>query len=210
MAPQVPKVSEDLLRLMLPYARLGIANWRQVPAHLRQTATTMPWGPRISDRLRETEYMLQATGKAQASLIPMPTVPSKPGYSQAFFAFNAKPSGNRLIIGFEVVLLLAGKRELAFRFEPAHPQGTHTYDHVQMSQKILGRSIRLAETWIPTKYPAPPLPSSDPLELFLCMATAVHGYKDGARRIIKEVFQREGRATEAEPYLTRLKNLLKN
>jgi hypothetical protein len=75
-----------------------------------------------------------------------------------------------------------------------------------MNQKMLRGDNRLTiddlPTWVPTSYPAFPLRSSDPIEMFLSMTTSVHGYEGGIIEILQEALAR--RPGLLRKYLERL------
>jgi hypothetical protein len=78
-----------------------------------------------------------------------------------------------------------------------------------MSQQLLRRTITTAvPSWLPNKYPAFPLSTTDPLKVFLAMITAIHGYTGGVVSVLQEIFWRAGRAQETLLYLDALKKML--
>lgn len=155
------------------------------------------------------------TNESELSLIPMPKCGK--GIDQCFFipVRRKTPIGTEEM-SFELLLLVQGKKCLAFRFEPAHSvRGRHGYGHVQMSKKMLKGNIKLNEVlgWVPDSYPAFPISTSDPLKLFLAMITAIHGYKDdrdqgGSERLLIEIFQEANRTPELPGYLSELSQTL--
>lgn len=201
-------LSEELLDILRPYVRFGAEEWRAAPDVLRRTASNL--GVRIADEKDAALHALSRAGKGRPdSLIPMPR-PKK--IARAFFVPLVTGDEDSTRVAFEVVMMVAGSKVLAYRFEPAHPTGNHTYDHVQMSREVLGRNIALKgiPSWLPTSYPAHPLPSRDPLDLFLCMLTSMQGYRDrdGSLEVIKEMLDRANRPADALRYARRLSALL--
>ena len=78
-----------------------------------------------------------------------------------------------------------------------------------MCQKLVGKDIVVNTLdWLPDRYPAFPITSSSPLQLFLCLATAIHGYADGVLTLLQEIFTTASRADEAELYVDELKKML--
>ncbi|HET7461453.1 MAG TPA: hypothetical protein VFJ82_09390 [Longimicrobium sp.] len=78
-----------------------------------------------------------------------------------------------------------------------------------MSQKLLERTISPNTLdWIPVKYPAYPLGTSEPLKMFLAMATAIHGYSGGVLDVIRDIFTTAGRAGEVSTYIAELKKIV--
>jgi hypothetical protein len=107
--------------------------------------------------------------QANANRLRFILMPKKPkrGIERCFFmpAREIKPNGE-ITVGFELFQLVSGKNCLAFRFEPAHRfSSVHDYNHVQLSRQLLRRTIPTAvPAWIPDKYPAFPLSTTDPAE----------------------------------------------
>jgi len=60
--------------------------------------------------------------------------------------------------------------------------------------------------WVPDSYPAFPIRSSEPLRMFLSMATSIHGYERGMIPLLQDVF--ENRPTQAAGYLEVLKETI--
>jgi hypothetical protein len=56
--------------------------------------------------------------------------------------------------------------------------------------------------WLPNHYPAFPIRSSEPLPMFLSMATSVHGYETGMKTILPQLFPNE--PSTAKQYLIEL------
>jgi hypothetical protein len=164
-------------------------------------------GPRrIALKEEEAEYALATSGNPDsAKLIPMPRIPGNVGFQQAFFSPLVTDGGGSTRVAFEVVVIARGNI-LPYRFEQAMRSGTHTYDHVQMSREILGRTYTIDKVpdWLPTRYPAHPLPSRDALGLFLCVLTSMHGYRGGSQEIVRDVLVKEHRSADAMRYLRRL------
>ena len=209
----------DLLEFMSLYARLGIADWQKAPAELRKRAAQC-LGSEIADNDAEAAVTIQTiydeNNADRLRFIPMPKRP-KAGIERCFFLpIRQFIKGGTLTASFDLFLLVAGRNCLAFRFEPAHaPSSAHGYNHVQMSQKLLRKTV-VANTlsWLPDTYPAFPLhvATSDPLRMFLSLTTAVHGYgrsyASGMSVLLQDIFQAAGRAPEAPAYLSVLNSVL--
>jgi hypothetical protein len=76
-----------------------------------------------------------------------------------------------------------------------------------MNQRMLKKTINLVGVpqWIPDKYPAFPISTSNPLRMFLAMGTAVHGYADrGFADLLVDIFQKAGRTADSTAYLAEL------
>lgn len=199
----------DLTDLMKLYARRGIQDWnasrpqvrQQASAVLKNKIATNEW-----EAFRTINANLKGGADERCMFIPMPTV--NHGGIQSCFFIPIRVPGNGGT-AFDLLLLVDDENGLGFRFEPADPPTmSHSYGHVQMNRMMFRRSIEVASIprWLPDSYPAFPIRSSDPLHLFLMMATSVHGYGDGMIRVLKEVFV--NRPIDTARYLETLKECL--
>jgi hypothetical protein len=203
----------NLMDLMRLYARRGISDWKGAPEELRRRASYC-LGAEIADNDAEAMVTISTVyNQANASrlrFIPMPKHPRSGAERYLFLPIREMDAAGRERIAFDLFMLVARRDCLAFRFEPAHrPPSTHSYGHVQMSRMMLKKSI-LVQTlpWLPDSYPAFPLPASDPLKMFLSMATAVHGYTAGVVTVLQQIFQAASRTGEAGLYINELTKLL--
>jgi hypothetical protein len=205
--------SLDLMDLMKLYAREGIAHWNGASYGLKKRAREC-LGTAIAEN--ETEAFVtigtvyNRTNANRLRFIPMPKRP-KHGIERCFFIpVREIKDGGEVTTGFELFLLVKEKKCLAYRFEPAHRlPSVHNYDHVQMSHEMLRQTIPTAvPDWLPIKYPAFPLSTSDSLRSFLAMITAIHGYSGGVVSVLRDIFQKAGRAPETVLYLDELKKML--
>jgi hypothetical protein len=204
--------STDYIELMKLYARRGIADWKQAPSQLRLRALKC-LGTGIAENVAEATVSIQTfydqNNANQLRFIPMPKHPKK-GIERCFFLpVREKQSGGNETVAFELFLLVAGTDCLAFRFEPAHKGPTvHNYGHVQFSRTMLRKTIAVSgiPSWLPDTHPAFPVLTSEPLKVFLCMVTAVHGYDGGCTTILQEMFA--GRPGELAMYLDVLRKML--
>jgi hypothetical protein len=201
------------MHLMQLYAQEGISQWKTAPNNLKFRAQAC-LGTAIAENETEAFVTLATIYNGQNAtrlrFIPMPKKP-KHGIERSFFipVREYRPSGE-LIVGFELFLLVSGMNCLAYRFEPAHRMPTvHNYNHVQMSQQLLRKTIPTAvPTWLPDKYPAFPLSTTNPLRVFLAMITAMHGYAGGVVAVLQDIFLKAGRAPETAAYLSELQAML--
>ena len=102
----------------------------------------------------------------------------------------------------------SGGRWLGFRFEPADSAAsTHGYGHVQMNTAMVRKNIAIKgiPEWLPTSYPAFPIRTSDPIQMFFSMATSVHGYEKGVVQVLQEMFK--SRPSEVARYVAALKSI---
>src|ERR1041384_8431495 len=203
----------DLMHLMQLYAQEGIGQWKTAPNQLKFRAQAC-LGTAIAENETEAFVTLATIYNGQDAtrlrFIPMPKKP-KHGIERSFFipVREYKPSGE-IAVGFELFLLVGGMNCLAYRFEPAHPTpSVHNYNHVQMSRKLLRKTISTAvPTWVPEKYPAFPLSTTNPLRVFLAMITGLHGYAGGVLAILQDIFSKAGRSPETALYVSELQAML--
>jgi hypothetical protein len=204
----------DYEKFMWLYARRGIAHWKGADEDLRRRAKRClgPWG--IAEDNNAARAAIRTihdpTRPTRLMFIPMPKYP-KSGIERCFFLPLRETKDGTDTIAFELFLLVARTDGLAFRIEPAHSvRSAHGYGHVQSSQAMLGGTVPVQGLpgWYPDSYPAFPVLTADPLEVFLWMATAVHGYKTGLVPILEEIFQAGNLTPEAPPYFKKLEEML--
>lgn len=209
--------SVDIWDLMQLYARRGVADWTRAPFGLQKRARECLMATQIATRIDDAVNTIQTiydgTNITALSFIPMPMPnPKKQPIERCFFLPVRRKSAGRETLALELLVLVREKKCLAFRFEPAgRPSSRHGYGHLQMNQKMLEKKIKIegVPEWMPDKYPAFPISTSDPLKMFLAMATAVHGYADrGFADLIVELFQQASRASDSAAYLSELKLFL--
>ena len=175
-ALKIKKVKNSLFRTVVhKYAMLGIREWKLAGVEEQSSARA-----RVGHDITDSEWEIHAMfeGKNE-SFIPMPRGPEQKQIERAFFRFT----GETPQITFNLFILVAEtKKGVVLRFEP-DGLGTHTYAHFQFCEGPDGA----ARLWVPDSYPAFPCGVSDPMGLFLYMATSVHGYKEGLMKILKEM-----------------------
>ena len=202
----------DYLELMRLYARRGIADWSKTHIELRRRASRC-LGNAIAENDAQASITIHTlyngTNTDKLRFIPMPKHPSK-GIDRCFFLpVREMQAGGNETVAFELLLLVARTDCLAFRFEPAHPGRTlHDYGHMQLSRKMLRKSLAVTgiPDWLPDTHPAFPVLASEPLKVFLCMVTAVHGYTTGCTAVLQDIFA--GRPAELAMYLDILRKML--
>jgi hypothetical protein len=202
----------DFLELMRLYARRGIADWKTAPTELRGRAARC-LGTAIAENEAEANVSIYTLydekNASRLRFIPMPKHPTG-GIERCFFIpVRELQSGGKETVAFELFLLVARTDCLAFRFEPAHAaRSVHNYAHVQFSRKMLRKTIDVkgVPEWLPDSYPAFPTLTAEPVGAFLCMVTAVHGYKNGCTAVLQDIFA--GRLGELALYLNELKRIL--
>ncbi len=205
--------SLDLDDLMKLYAREGITHWNSASYGLKRRAREC-LGAAIAEN--ETEAFVtigtiyNGANANRLRFIPMPKRP-KHGIERCFFIpVREIKAGGEIAVGFELFLLVKEKKCLAYRFEPSHRlPSVHNYAHVQMSHQMLRQTIPTAvPDWLPIKYPAFPLSTTNPLRVFLAMMTSIHGYSGGAVSVLQDIFQKAGRVSETVLYIDELRKML--
>lgn len=213
--------SLDVWDLMELYARRGVDDWTRADANLRRRAGDCFLATQIATSHQEAIDTINAVfngsiqrGDAASlsharklSFIPMPK-PEKNPIDRCFFLPVREKIAGREKISFELALLVSDRNCLAFRIEQAdRPTWRHGYGHLQMNQQMLKRMINLVGVplWIPDRYPAFPISTSNPLRMFLAMGTAVHGYANrGFADLLVDIFQKAGRTPDSTAYLAEL------
>jgi hypothetical protein len=197
----MPKELIDLLKL---YARRGLEDWDKAPG-LTKAQVSGTLANKVATKEWEASDTIEAVREEpnihRCRFIPMPNV-NHGGIKQCLF-LPIKANDDR--IAFDLLLFIDGGRWLGFRFEPADsPASTHGYGHVQMNTSMFRKQVAVngIPAWLPVSYPAFPIRTSDPLQMFLSMATSVHGYENGIVRVIQDVFQ--NRPSDRARYLAAL------
>jgi hypothetical protein len=202
------EAAEVSVEFQKDYARRGLKDWNNATA-LNKGLVSSALGNKIAASEWEADDTIEAVREdlnvSRCRFIPMPNV-NHGGMKYCFFLPIRSP-GDKL--SFDLLLFIDGKRWLGFRFEPADsPESTHGYGHVQMNTSMVRKQMSMKDNipdWLPTSYPAFPIRTSDPMQMFFSMATAVHGYEKGMVQVLKEVFQ--GRPREVARYVAALKFL---
>jgi hypothetical protein len=196
-------MSIDLKRLMKRYARKGIADWDASPDTTKRIAYFA-----LANRIAEKEWQADRTidsdlrdgGDERCLFIPMPRV-NHSGIMHSFFL----PLSEDGQVTFDLLLVVGTQQSLGFRFEPADsPKWAHGYGHVQFNRSMFRKTLEVTgiPQWLPNHYPAFPIRSSEPLPMFLSMATSVHGYETGMKQIVTDLFLNE--PSTAKQYLSAL------
>jgi hypothetical protein len=205
----------DLTDLLTRYAKRGLEEWSRAPAELQRRA-----GICLLNQIAENDYQVSKTintdytaASADAlRFIPMPPVGMK-GMQWCFFLPIKKRSEDGSVqVSFDLFVLVTGQNCLAFRFEPADiPSSAHNYTHAQLCTRLRRRTllVNVLPAWIPDSYPAFPISASTPVELFLAMATSVHGnHLGGVKMLLQDIFA--GAPNDAKQYADDLRNMLCN
>jgi hypothetical protein len=193
----------DLTKLMKLYARRGIEEWNDAHETSKRIAR-FALANRIAQKEWEANRVIDANLKGGADercmFIPMPRV-NHSGIMHSFFL----PINEDGRMAFDLLLVVDFEESLGFRFEPADaPERAHGYGHIQMNRSMFRRTMEVSgiPKWLPNHYPAFPIRSSEPLPMFLSMATSVHGYETGMKQILPQLFPNE--PITAKKYLSAL------
>ena len=201
-------MDDGLGELMLLYSRRGLDEWNGARSDLRQIALECLSAAGIVETEHEAEAVIEGSS-CRGMFIPMPEAGR--GFERSFFLPSIE--GDRLRALTLFLLVNRARRDcVAFRFECAERTGSrHGYTHVQLTRdlRVAGRTNRLqgVPEWLPASYPAFPVPARDSLELFLAMATAVHGFPGGIDSLIVDLHQ-GGRMDRAVGYQKKLRTML--
>jgi hypothetical protein len=200
-------MDQDLRKLLKPYALTGIAQWNGANKLSKDIARLA-----LRNRIAETEYeagraidaKLKDGADERARFIPMPMV----NHSDILHCFFL-PTSDGEKMGFDLMLIIGTDQSLGFRFEPPDPpDSTHGYGHVQMNRSMFRKNIEAngIPQWLPDRYPAFPIRSSQPLQIFLSMAASIHGYEKGMKQMVSQLFANE--PITAKKYLSALEAAL--
>ncbi len=142
--------------------------------------------------------------------IPMPHK-GMSGIERCFFLpIRKRRDDGSSAVSFDLFLLVAGQNCIAFRFEPADPLNhAHSYTHAQLCTKLVRKTLipNVLPVWMPSSYPAFPVSASGPVQLFLAMATSVHGnHSNGLKRLLQDIF--ENAPNDAKHYAADLQGML--
>ena len=188
-------MADALKKLMLAYSRRGMRDWREADDALKRTARQWLCNS-IAEQPHDVEWTIGGIG-AEPLFIPMP----KAGGDFEWCFYLPRKTNDQLKSLLLFMLVDRGEEgSMAFRFECSE-EGRHGYSHVQLTSKLsksglsamanvdaLNEQAPFLSRWLPTSYPAFPVPARDWTEMFLAMATAVHGYRGGVDELIREIF----------------------
>ena len=193
----------SLLRdLMRQYAVQGLHDWRENTEERVRTRAVTSLGNKIASTDKELYFEI---GRPRPTkFFPMPKFGYGKEIDYCFFLPRVYESNGLERWTFVLFVLTNGRENLAFRFEPASgDKGKHDYAHIQFCRTVIGADFVPAgiPAWIPERDLAFPLPSSDPVKLFLSMATAVHGRSGGVDKVIINMFQRANQVNATRKYI---------
>lgn len=189
---------DDLKDLMQVYSQRGLSEWTRDAKHLVRSAA----GECLPNAIVENEWEIgEVIAGRQQKFIPMPRHGYKNKLDWCFFW--PKKEGRQLrALTLFILVNRANRHCVACRFESAL-RGAHGYTHVQLTAKWSkrGAAFQHVPQWLPASYPAFPIPAETWTELFLAMATAVHGYCGGVDVVLRDLFGSASDAHRAHRYL---------
>ena len=204
---------EKLIELMKLYSRRGLADWKETPYPLRKSARRHLTHAGIAENEAQANIAINTiwnqNNTSCVKFIPMPKR-SRNAFERCLFLPIREITANGCqSMGFELFVLVDETNCLAFRYETAHPGSIHNYGHVQLTKVLKKRAAPTTiPSWIPDSFPAFPIGTSDPLEVFLAMAVSVHGYQGGFLDVLREAFQEASRPRNIGFYVERLRDML--
>lgn len=189
---------DDLRQLMLVYSRRGLRDWEKAASRLRAVARG-----HLADSIVDADWELYRAingQPAERKFIPMPKYGYK-GFEWCFF-LPARGKGDELR-SLTLFILVTSANGVAFRFESG--RGRHEYSHIQMTSNLkkpdgTAGEISCLPDWLPARYPAFPVPAENWMEMFLVMATAVHGGRGGIDGLIQDLFLEDDPKGVAQSY----------
>ena len=204
---------DELIKLMKLYSRRGLADWKAAPIPNRRKARERLTYAGIAENEAEANVAIHTIwnqhNTSQLKFIPMPKRPQNAFERCFFLPIRERTANGYESMVFELFVLVDFINCLAFRFEPAHPNSSHDYGHIQLTTVLKRRTAPTTiPPWVPDSCPAFPMGTSDPLNLFLAMAVSVHGYSGGFVYVLQEVFQTASRARDSKFYIRRLQQIL--
>lgn len=167
----------DILR---DYSRHGLLYFREQSSDTQgRIRSALGGGLEDSgDQIDAKFAAIKRGGQSQLRFLPMPR-PGGNDFKASFFLPRIDPGpGANYSCSFTVLFWIERDtgRTIAMRFESSDgPGNAHAYTHMQLTRTI-GAMTTSFEQWIPDSYPAVPLSYDHPLQLFVGMAVAVHGY----------------------------------
>ncbi len=208
----------DILR---DYSRQGLTYFKDQPSELQQRMRADLAGSLEDDESRIAQKLaaIRKGNQSQLRFLPMPR-PGGNDFNASFFWPRITSSNDgsyrcSFIVLFWVEVEADKGKTIAVRFDPrGEPGDPHAYTHPQLTRTIRDLNITTGfEQWVPTSYPAFPLGYDHPLQLFVGMAVAVHGYTatdqgEYVRTAITESMAKGNAALRARKILDEVKRML--
>jgi hypothetical protein len=192
---------EALIELIRFYAYRGVSDWGGASPDLKSRASICLGPKHIAENQGHVDRAINMSFKNHLSdsyfYIPMPAHSKK--IEQAFFMPIRDLSNKNPMISFYLFIIVSKNKSvggiashcLAFRWEPVDREtNSHAYAHVQLCTSTAIRTLPHVEipNWLPVSYPAVPIGSSDPINMFLLMVTSIHGYPERMETLMIEIF----------------------
>lgn len=210
-------LTDDLNDLMKLYSMRGVDDWkRNTKAKHRMAVRELLSSSGIADDEKDIRRMICRIfndGDFRKQFIPMPKC-SGPNIDWCFFLPIKITQENDeylrlfLLIKCKEYVKRKGYNWICFRFEGDSQSSRHGYSHLQFTRSIPEFPETFGPDWLPSSDPTFPIPARDPLEMFLCMATAVHGFRGGIDELLVDIFQKASRPKYALQYKERLAKIL--
>ena len=204
----------DILR---DYSQHGLLYFKNQTRDMQQKIRSALRGE-LEDNPEQIDHKLGTIKKGGQSLLqflPMPQ-PGGTDFKASFFLprITRENSGN-YTCSFIVIFWIERDmgKTMAIRIEPSgDPGNAHAYTHMQLT-RTSGNITTSLENWTPESYPALPLGYHHPLQLFIGMAVAVHGYsrndqKEYIRAAITDSMSQGSSALRARRILDEVKLML--
>lgn len=204
-------LTSDLNDLMKLYSMRGVDDWKKnTRAKLRIAVRDRLSNSGIADDERDIRRMICRIfhdGDSRKQFIPMPKC-SGSNIDWCFFLPVKIAQENNEYLRLFLLIKCKGYNWIGFRFEGDSKSSRHGYSHLQFTRNIPEFPDTFGPDWLPDSDPAFPIPARDSLEMFLCMATAVHGLRGGMDDLLVDIFQKASRPGYALQYKKRLYKML--
>ena len=174
--------------ILLDYSRHGLAYFKRQSSQM-QGKMRASLGGYLEDNGDQIAWKLARISKgnqSQLRFLPMPR-PGGNDFKASFFLPRITRNDDESYTCSFIVVFWVDRdngKTMAVRFEPSGGLGDpHAYTHLQLTRKVTDPNITTSfEPWVPDSYPAFPLGYDHPLQLFVGMAVAVHGYSASNKR----------------------------
>jgi hypothetical protein len=214
LEPYQPSLG-DFCDILRDYSHSGLKYFKKLPGAIQQ-GIRQSLGNKLEEnsQLFDLKFSKIKQGKSSSlNFLPMPQ-PGGDDFAASFFLPYITGT-SCYTCSFTVLFWINfGKgATCAIRFEPSGGQdNAHGYTHMQLSRDVQGMSTSF-ELWTPSSYPAVPLGYHHPIQLFVGIATAVHGYAPGPKAsnnyVRRAILDAIGDASAAKKILCEVDRMLK-
>lgn len=208
---------------MQRYASSAAEQWAKLDSAAHKAVSAVVAGGLARDGASVNRVVL---GKSAPRFLPMARLPALQKAGYVWGAFLPVRSDGHLDALYLLLPAKDAPHSLAFRFEKGDVGSLHGFWHMQFARKVKladgsDLSLKGVPEWLPDSWPAFPIPGDSWLDVFLVMLAAVHGFggaddRDDQRaepedvdQVLKVLWQRAGRSSEAHPFRGRLRELLR-